>query len=134
MERLIKLREDFVSVISLFTSVSTLFCCALPSLLVALGMGAVVAGLVSDFPLLTALAKYKIWTFLAAGAMISFNLWLFYGRNRNQACEVDEHGNETPCDTAARWSKTVLWVSIGLYLAGLFSAYLLFPVLRFLNL
>ena len=79
-----KIKEDFVSIGSLFTSVSTLLCCALPSLLVALGMGAVVAGLASDLPWLITMSKYKDWTFLIAGIMIGFNFWLFYGRKRNQ--------------------------------------------------
>lgn len=133
MHKLVKLKDDFVSIASLFTSVSTLLCCALPSLLVAVGMGAVVAGMVSDFPALIALSKYKEWTFLGAGILIGFNFWLFYGRKRDQACEIDEHGNETACDTAARWSKVILWVSFGLYILGVFSAYLLFPLQKFVG-
>ena len=133
MQILTKIKEDFVSIGSLFTSVSTLLCCALPSLLVALGMGAVVAGLASDLPWLIALSKYKGWTFLVAGTMIGFNFWLFYGRKREQTCEIDEYGNETACDTAARWSKAILWFSFGLYVLGLFAAYLLLPIQRFLG-
>lgn len=134
MRVLKSLKQDFVSIASLFTSVSTLLCCALPSLLVAVGMGAVVAGMVSDFPALIWLSKYKEWTFLAAGILIGFNFWLFYGLKRDQACEIDEYGNETPCDTAARWSKIILWISFGLYLLGLFSAYLLLPIQQFFEL
>lgn len=133
MQKLLKLKDDFVSIASLFTSVSTLLCCALPSLLVAFGMGAIVAGLVSDFPALIWLSKYKEWTFLSAGILISFNFWLFYGRKDNQVCEIDEYGNETPCDTAARWSKVILWISLSLYLLGLFSAYLLLPIQQLLD-
>ncbi|MUP47555.1 hypothetical protein E0K83_17590 [Gramella sp. BOM4] len=129
-----KIKEDFVSIGSLFTSVSTLLCCALPSLLVALGMGAVVAGLASDIPWLFSLSRYKSWTFLIAGVMIGFNFWLFYGRKRQQSCEIDEDGNETACDTAAKWSKGILWFSFVLYLFGLFAAYLLFPIQKFLEL
>lgn len=134
MQKLTKLKDDFVSIASLFTSVSTLLCCALPSLLVALGMGAVVAGMVSDFPALITLSKYKEWTFLGAGLLIGFNFWLFYGRKRNQVCKIDEYGKETACDTAARWSKVILWISFCIYLLGLFSAYLLLPLQQFLEL
>lgn len=133
MQKLIQLKDDFVSIASLFTSLSTLLCCALPSLLVALGMGAVVAGIVSDFPALIALSKYKEWTFLGTGLLIGFNFWLFYGRKRNQACEIDEYGNEVACDTAARWSKVILWISFSMYLLGLFSAYLLLPLQQFMG-
>lgn len=134
MEKLIKLKDDFVSIASLFTSFSTLICCALPSLLVAIGMGAVLAGMVSDFPLLVTLSQYKNWTFLGAGLLIGFNFWLFYGRKKNEACEIDENGKETACDTAARWSKVILWISAGIYLAGVFMAYLLLPLQQFLDL
>lgn len=134
MEVVKNVKQDLVSIASLFTSVSTLLCCALPSLLVAVGMGAVVAGMVSDFPALIALSKYKEWTFLGAGLLIGFNFWLFYGRKRNQMCKTDAYGNETACDTAARWSKVILWISFGLYLLGLFSAYLLLPIQQWLNL
>lgn len=133
MQKLIKLKEDFVSIASLFTSVSSLLCCALPALLVTLGMGSVVAGLVSVFPALIALSKHKEWIFIGAGLLIGFNLWLFYGRKRNQACEIDEYGNETACDTAARWSKVILWISFGFYSAGLFMAYLSLPLQRWLG-
>nr|WKN38596.1 hypothetical protein K4G66_07760 [Tunicatimonas sp. TK19036] len=134
MEVVKNIKQDLISIASLFTSVSTLLCCALPSLLVAVGMGAVVAGMVSNFPALIALSKYKEWTFLGAGMLIGFNFWLFYGRKRNQVCEIDDYGQETACDTAARWSKVTLWVSFGLYQLGLFSAYLLLPLQQWLDL
>nr|MBD3623646.1 hypothetical protein [Sunxiuqinia sp.] len=125
MQKIAKLKSDFVSIASLFTSFSTLLCCALPALLVTLGMGAVVAGMVSAFPALIALSQYKEWLFIGAGLLIGFNFWLFYGRKRNQACEIDEYGKETACDTAARWSKIILWISFGFYSAGLFMSYLI---------
>ncbi len=134
MDLLRNIKQDVVSIVSLFTSISTLLCCALPALLVALGMGAVVAGMASDLPWLISLSKYNEWLFLVAGLIIGFNFWLFYGKNRNQACEIDENGNEVPCYTAARWSRIVLWISFGLYLVGLFSAYLLLPIQQFLGL
>lgn len=133
MQILTKIKEDFVSIGSLFTSVSTLLCCALPSLLVALGMGAVVAGLASDLPWLITMSKYKNWTFLIAGIMIGFNFWLFYGRKRKLTCEIDENGNETACNTAAKWSKAILWFSFGIYALGLLAAYLLLPIQKILE-
>ncbi len=128
MNKLIKLKEDFVSIASLFTSVSTLLCCALPALLVTLGMGAVVVGVISELPWLVTLSRHKEWIFLIAGIMIGFNFWLFYGRKRKQTCKIDENGNETACDTAAKWSKVILWISSGLYLIGLFMSYVILPL------
>jgi hypothetical protein len=56
--------------ISLFTSAATLVCCALPALMVSLGMGAVLAGLVSDFPQLVWLSKHKIEVFGLAAVLL----------------------------------------------------------------
>ena len=58
----------FFPSISLFTSFATLLCCALPALLVTLGMGASLAGLIGTFPSITFLSNYKIYF---------YNLWNF---------------------------------------------------------
>lgn len=129
MQKVKKIKSDIVSVFSLFTSLSTLICCALPSLLVTLGLGAVVAGLISNFPVLVRLSQHKLWIFILAGLFLSVNAWLLYGRNGRQECEIEAGGTETACYTAARWSKIVLWISIGIYGIGLFMAFIYFPLL-----
>lgn len=109
-----KLKTDLISILSLFTSFSTLLCCALPALLVTLGLGAVMAGLASDLPFLRTLSQYKEWVFSIATLLIGFNFWLIYRkRPQDTACEIAEYGTETACDTASRWSKVILWVSVG---------------------
>ena len=55
---------------SLFTSVGTLLCCALPSLLVLLGLGATVASFLSAAPWLVALSHHKRVVFAVSGALI----------------------------------------------------------------
>ena len=51
-------RKDLIiPTISLFTSFGTLICCALPAMFVALGAGAVLAGLVSSLPFLILISK-----------------------------------------------------------------------------
>ncbi len=129
-----KLRTDITSILSLFTSFSTLLCCALPALLVTLGLGAVMAGLVTDLPFLRTLSLYKEWTFSIATILIGFNLWLIY-RKRQQdiACEMTDEGKETACDTASRWSKVILWISIIFLFIGFFMAYLLLPLIRYIE-
>jgi hypothetical protein len=73
-----KLKTDVTSILSLFTSFSILLCCALPALLVILGLGAVMAGLVSDLPFLRTLNLYKEWTFSVTTLLIIFNIWLIF--------------------------------------------------------
>src|SRR5688572_11122802 len=57
-------RESRVlSYLSLFTSVGTLLCCALPSLLVLLGLGVTVASVLASAPWLATLSRHKSWVF-----------------------------------------------------------------------
>ena len=64
-------RVALLNYFSLFSSFSTLICCALPSVLVLLGMGTTVASLLSGAPWLVSLSRHKIWTFGIAGTLIA---------------------------------------------------------------
>ncbi len=127
------LRNDATSIFSLFTSFSTLLCCALPTLLVTLGLGAVVATTVSSFPLLMILSQNKEWMFLGAGIAIALNFYLVYRREKKAACEIDPTTGEAACDVAAKWNKRVLWTSAAIYVIGFTVAFAAFPVLQFLG-
>ena len=63
-------RSALLSYFSLFTSLSTLLCCALPSLLVLFGLGASVASALSFMPWLVTLSRHKQWTFSVSGVLI----------------------------------------------------------------
>lgn len=119
-----------IGVLSLFTSCGTLVCCALPSLLVLLGLGATVASLVSGAPWLVALSRQKDWVFAGSGTLLALNVAYVYafapGLRGEQACSADE---TTACGTAGRLSRAVLWVSAALYAIGFLTAYLLGPIL-----
>ncbi len=134
MENVSKFKTDLFSILSLFTSFSTLICCALPALLVTLGMGAVLAGLVTSLPFLVTLSVYKEWTFGIAALLIGLNFFLVYrNRNEDEVCEIPEEGVETACDTASNWSKRILWISAIMLLVGLFMTYLALPLMKFIE-
>jgi len=78
----------WTSVLSLFASSSTLVCCALPALLVALGAGAALSSLVSAFPQLVWLSEHKEGLFVFAGLAMAASGALRW-RNRNAPCPVD---------------------------------------------
>jgi mercuric ion transport protein len=120
---------------SLFTSLGTLLCCALPSLLVLVGLGATVASVVSAAPWLISLSRHKNWTFAVAGLLIAANFVYVFRigpklQAAGQSCPVDQ---PNACGAASRMSRVVLWISGGIYLVGFFSAYLLGPILRFVD-
>ncbi len=126
-----KLKQDLTSMLSLFTSVSTLICCALPTLFVTLGLGAVVASAISSFPLLITLSRNKVWVFLGAGLMIAVNFYLVYRRKTDAECGV---GEGSACQVANRWSRVVLWASAGIWAVGFIVAFVAFPVMMRLGL
>lgn len=122
-----------VSYFSLFSSVGTLLCCALPSVLVLAGLGATVASALTALPWLVTLSRHKSWTFVISGVMIAagfISIYYFAPRLRAQACSPD---SPEACDTASRFSKAILWLSTVLYLAGFFVAFLLGPILTRLD-
>jgi hypothetical protein len=116
--------------LSLFTSFGTLLCCALPSLLVLLGLGATVASFLSAVPWLVTLSRHKNWVFAVSGVLIASNFLYTYAlaprlHARGGACPADAE----ICDAATRMSRVILWASAVIYLVGFFTAYLLGPLL-----
>ena len=117
--------------LSLFSSLGTLLCCALPSLLVLFGLGATVASALSAAPWLVTLSRHKNWTFAVAGILIAANI--LYTRTIapriKTACEL----GDTACARAARLNRVLLWISAGIYAIGFVVAYLLGPFLVWLD-
>jgi mercuric ion transport protein len=122
-------RSAVLSYFSLFTSLSTLLCCALPSLLVLCGLGASVASTLSFLPWLVTLSRHKQWTFAISGGLIALsflNTYYIAPRFWAQECSPDD---PSACEDARRVSRILLWVSAGIYLVGFFVAYALGPIL-----
>lgn len=115
-------RQFAAPMLSLFTSAATMVCCALPALMVSLGMGAVLAGLVSDVPQLIWISQHKPLVFgaavvllCAAGAM----LW----RARGLPCPVDP-AQARACKLLRRISLGIYVLSWVFFLTGSFFAFM----------
>ena len=124
-------RSGMVSYLSLFTSIGTLLCCALPSLFVLFGLGATVASVLSAAPWLVSMSHHKHWVFVVAGLLIAGDFVYVYAiapklQIASGACDPSD---PAACNTASRFSRIVLWCSAVLYLIGWFTAYLLGPIL-----
>ena len=124
------LRSGALSYLSLFTSLGTLLCCALPSLLVLFGLGATVASILSEAPWLVTMSHHKHWVFIGAGVLIFSNLYVYAVvpklQMRNGSCDPND---PTACQMASRFSRVVLWCSAAVYMVGCFTAYILGPLL-----
>ena len=114
----------------LFASSTTLVCCALPILLVTLGLGAVSASLFANLPFLVTLAQYKGWMFTGSGVVLVLTGWLLFRSGR--ACPADPELAEL-CDRAHRWNTGFFWASIAIWVIGFGAAYLALPIYSWLE-
>jgi hypothetical protein len=104
------------SLASLFASSSTLICCALPALLVAVGAGAALSSLVSAVPQLVWLSEHKDALFTFAGLMLVASGVLQW-RNRTAPCPMDPVLRQSCLST--RKAAARMWgFSVAIYALG----------------
>ena len=113
--------------LSLFTSLGTLFCCALPALFVALGAGAALAGLLSNAPYLIALSKYKALLFLISGSLMIISGYLIW-RSRNAPCPADPL-KARACKRLRIASLAIYFFSVTIYAIGFFFAFIITKII-----
>ena len=110
------------SLASLFASSSTLVCCAIPALLVALGAGAALSSLVSIFPQVVWLSEHKEPLFGFAGLMM-IGSGVLQWRNRSAPCPIDPTLRDACLKTRKTASKLYA-ASVVLYLIGGWFAFI----------
>ena len=111
-----------VHTLTLFSSFSTLVCCALPALFVALGAGAALAGVVSNVPQLVWLSEHKLALFVFAGTMLTISGFLRH-RSRHAPCPADPQ-KAAACTRLRRVSGVIYAASLAIYLIGGFFAFI----------
>lgn len=115
--------KRFFVFLSLFGSFSTLFCCALPVLLVSLGMGGVFVSLTTAVPQIQFIAEYKLFVFIITAFLLAGGFFLTRSA-RVVDCPIDESQRDV-CRTVKPWTRIILYISIGFYVLGLLFAYVL---------
>lgn len=115
-------KKIFLPTLSLFTSISTLLCCALPALLVTIGAGATLASIVSVSPWLVALSKYKIYTFGFSALMLIF-AGIIRHKSQDNFCPTDPVQAKA-CQNLKRISAIIYWSSVVIFLIGFFFAFI----------
>ncbi|WP_413578519.1 hypothetical protein ACLVWU_08270 [Bdellovibrio sp. HCB290] len=120
--KLASTKNSFISYLTLFSSAGTLICCALPALLVSVGLGAVLAGLANNVPGLIWISEHKLQVFIFAAVMLSLNgVWLYL--NRNAPCPIDPNLRDA-CIRGRKFSARVYAVSVVIFLVGIFFAFI----------
>ena len=107
--------------LALFTSVSTLICCALPALLVSVGMGAVMAGLIDAVPGITWMGANKPIVFAVAALVLTISGALQW-RARNLPCPIDPV-KARACMRLRKISWILWWAAVSAFVIGGFFAF-----------
>ena len=115
--------NKLVNYLALFTSTGTIFCCALPALLVSIGAGAALGSLISIFPQLIILSTYKIPIFIGAFIMLIIS-GIMQNHSRFEPCPVDKKLAAT-CMQARKVSMVIYFASVGIFLIGLLFAFII---------
>lgn len=125
LKRSTNTKETGLIWLALFTSTTTLVCCALPIALVTLGMGATVASLVSNVPFLITLSENKGWLFALSGVLLALSAGIIYRPDRS--CPVDPALGAL-CNKTQKWNRRIYWFSVTLWCIGFFAAFLALPL------
>lgn len=110
------------NILSLFTSGTTLICCAIPATLVAIGSAATLASLVSNFPQFIWISENKALVFGLAGAMLAI-AGFFQWKARNAPCPADPVLAKV-CSKARKNALMIYWVSVLIFVVGVFFAFI----------
>ncbi len=115
-------QQTLLPTLSLFTSMGTLICCALPALLVSLGAGAALAGLVANAPWLIAFSQYKALVFGGSAVLIVITGVLRW-RSRFAPCPADPVKAKA-CMRLRQFSTWVYGISVLIWCVGFFFAFI----------
>lgn len=116
--------------VTLFTTSSTLLCCALPILLVSLGMGSVVASMNYNIPGMFWLAQHKYWALALSGLLLSSLAWMIW--RPYQSCPSDPKLAQY-CETSKKWNKRIFFASVIVWSIGVFFSLILLPLRNLLG-
>ena len=114
----------------LFTTIPTLFCCALPIAFVTLGFGASWAALYSSVPAIGFVALHKMWFFVGSAVLILFAAGLAF--RPGQTCPSDPQ-LAAACTSARKWNRRLILLSALIWFTGFSAAFLALPLMEWLS-
>ena len=105
----------------LFLSLPTLVCCAIPIILVSLGMGSVVATIyVEKLPFLQWFAHHKLTMFSVTTSILIFSYWLIFRQSRS--CPANPE-LAALCAKAHYWNVRLLIAATVIWAIAVFSTF-----------
>ncbi|MDA0670504.1 MAG: hypothetical protein O3A03_04085 [Proteobacteria bacterium] len=119
-----------LSVLTLLTSSGTILCCALPVLLVTIGAGAALSSLISTFPQIVWVSKYKEYIFTVAFILIILSGY-FQWHSRKLPCPANKL-LAAQCLRARKLSLVIYFVSVVILTIGFTFAFILPYLMNYL--
>lgn len=120
-------KNGLFSFLGLFSSLSTIFCCALPIILVTLGMGASFAAITANVPGIIWLAQHSLGVFIFATIMLSVSGYFIF--IKPQSCPIDPELAKL-CTRSKKISKWVWSASVAIFATSIFFKYFLILLIR----
>lgn len=117
-----KYKATIMPFLGLFTSLSTIFCCALPIILVTLGMGAVFASLTNHFPAIIWVAEHVLEIFILTAILLLISGYLIF--IKPQSCPSDQKLAQA-CRKTKKINQWVWSISVIILTISLFFKYIL---------
>jgi hypothetical protein len=129
------MKRALLDFLGLFSSISSIFCCALPAIFVAIGFGATFVSLINLFPQLIWFSENKNVVFMFGGAMLLIN-WPLVMKTSTTSCTVNMAGSgdyakssNNICEESKKRSKIIYFISLIFYAIGLSFAFIL-PIIN----
>ena len=116
------MQDKTANFFSLFASSSTLICCALPAIFVSIGAGATFASLITFFPFLITLSKYKLYITFFALIMIAIAGYFNY-KTYDMPCPADPELGRMCLQTRKR-SRIMYYISVTIFIFATVFTYI----------
>jgi len=117
------INSNKIGLLALLTSSSTLICCALPSLFIAIGAGATLASVVNFFPQLIIISKYKIYISAFTLMILTIAGWIIH-KVKYMPCPIDEDLRNA-CLKTRKQSRVLYLLSLMIFISASFFTYIL---------
>ena len=117
------MNDKALNFLTLFASSSTLICCALPALFIVLGAGASFVNLITIFPFLITLSKYKLTISLFAFFSILIGGYINY-KTYYLSCPTDPFLGRA-CMRTRKRSRLIYYISVAIFLFASVFTYII---------
>lgn len=104
----------------LIASISTLFCCALPIILVSLGLGSIMAALFSHLPWLAWISEHAAYFFILTSILLGVSGYmLFY---QPLVCAIE---GQEKCQSKQTYAQIIWLITLIILIIGFVFKYIL---------